>query len=90
MSRYQSHAPQENIAGSEGLLIGVRAKNGIPLWPTFFHKHRSHRVLTTVIYTGERTAFIIHNVYCPNKGSEHREFMKELQVHSADIIKAHP
>jgi len=35
-------APQDNIAGSEGLLIAIRRKGPFeaPIWETTFHKNR--------------------------------------------------
>jgi len=68
-------APQDNVAGSEGLLRAVRRKGSHepPIWETTFHKNSSHRIL------------IIHNIYAPNSYQDYQSFVAELNKHMASI-----
>lgn len=80
-------APQQNPPGSEGILITVRRrhKDGPPLWPTTFHTHPSHRIITAVVSLSDNHAVIIHNLYAPNLYSKSKAFYEQLMTHNARV-----
>jgi len=80
-------APQNNVAGSEGLLIAVRRRGPFeaPIWETTFYKTGTHRILTVVLKTNPKEYLIVHNIYAPNSYQEYERFIEELNKHIAKI-----